>query len=82
MVEVGKLGFPTPRMSVGGNSIWTLRATARLKRPDGSYSESVRTASATVKLLDRKRYNLPIHVLRWYDDAWSQSAIGPGAPAQ
>jgi general secretion pathway protein K len=76
MGEVAKLGFPTPRMSTGGNYIWTLRATARLRSANGP-SETVRTAAATVKLLDRKRFNLPMHVLRWYDDAWSQSAVAP-----
>jgi general secretion pathway protein K len=75
--EVASFGAPTGRMGVGGNFIWTLRASARLKRPDGSPSEVVRTASATVKLVDRKRFNIPVHILRWYDDAWSQSAVTP-----
>ncbi len=80
--EVIALGIPMPRMNVGGNFIWTLRAAARLKRPDGTPSETVRTASATVKLVDRKRFQIPVHVLRWYDDAWSESAIlPPGSPA-
>jgi hypothetical protein len=77
MNEVGALGAPTPRIGIGGNFIWTLRAAGRLKRPDGSLSETVRTASATVKLVDRQRFQNPIHVLRWYDDAWSESAILP-----
>jgi hypothetical protein len=80
IAEVNGMGFATPRMNVGGNVIWTLRATARLRRPDGSPSEFVRTASATVKLLDpRQFYLMRVHVLRWYDDAWSQSAIAPPA---
>jgi len=79
--EVGSLGAPTGRMGVGGNFIWTLRASARLKRPDGSPSETVRTASATVKLVDRKRFDVPVHILRWYDDAWSESAIAPPGPS-
>ncbi len=87
MAELQSLGIPTPRIGIGGNFIWTLRATARLKRPDGSPSETLRTAAAVVKLLDRKRYNLPLHILRWYDDAWSQSAVAPfpgmpGTPGQ
>lgn len=89
--EAQRLGFPLPRMRTGGIAIWTLRATARLRRPDGSPSEVVRTASAVIKLLDPKTYySNPLHVLRWYDDAWSQSAIAPplvtlppvGAPLQ
>jgi general secretion pathway protein K len=82
MGEVGDLGFPTPRLTIGGgHAIWTLRATARLRRPDGSPSEIVRTASATVKTFDPRRnpyYEMmPVRVLRWYDDAWSQDAVAP-----
>ncbi len=75
--DVNAMGIPTPRMRVGGNLIWTLRASARLKRPDGTPSEVVRTASATVKLLDPRGFNIPVHILRWYDDAWSESAVAP-----
>ena len=32
-------GGPLPRLGIGGNVIWTLRATARLRRPDGTPSE-------------------------------------------
>jgi general secretion pathway protein K len=77
MGEVAALGFPTPRMGMGGNFIWTLRATARLRRPDGTPSDTIRTAAAVIKMLDPARYNMPVHILRWYDDAWSQSAIAP-----
>jgi general secretion pathway protein K len=75
--EVNAMGIPVPRMRVGGNLIWTLRASSRLKRPDGTLSEVVRTASATVKLLDPKGFAIPVHILRWYDDAWSESAVAP-----
>jgi general secretion pathway protein K len=76
--EVSGLGASTSRLGIGGNLIWTLRATARLRRPDGSPSEVVRTAAAVVKLLDPANYMLnPVHILRWYEDAWSQSAIVP-----
>lgn len=77
--ELSSLGVSTPGMSVGGNVIWTLRATARLRAPDGHPTEVVRSASATVKLLDGKRSLLPLHVLRWYEDAWSQFAVAPAA---
>ena len=77
MADVASLGFPTPRMGVGGNLIWTLRATARLRRPDGSPSDTLRTAGAVVKLLDTTKYSVPLQVLRWYDDDWSQSALTP-----
>lgn len=86
--DMADLGFPTPRLSVGGNVMWTLRATARLRGPDGRPTEYVRSAAATVKLLDPRRYSLaPVHILRWYDDAWSEAAITPpqavpGVPVQ
>jgi general secretion pathway protein K len=81
MSEVAQLGVATPRMGVGGNLIWTLRATARLNTSAGLPSDVVRTSSATVKLLDRRQnFQMPLHVLRYYDDAWSQLAVGPPGP--
>lgn len=78
--ELSQLGASIPRVGVGGNMIWTLRATARLRRPDGASSDVVRTASATVKLLPRQQnFQMPLHVLRYYDDAWSQFAVAPPA---
>lgn len=66
------------RLTVGGgHSIWTLRAAARLRLPDGTLSDAVRTASATVKLLDPRQPGYPAVVLRWHDDAWSQSVVPP-----
>lgn len=75
--DVSALGIPTGRMRLGGNLIWTLRASARLSKHDGTPSDTVRTASATVKLLDPRGFSIPVHILRWYDDAWSESAIAP-----
>jgi hypothetical protein len=67
-----------PNIGIGGNYIWTLRATARLRNPDGSPSDVVRTSSATVKLLDRRQYYAaPVHIIRYYEDAWSQFALAP-----
>ncbi len=78
MGDAAAAGGPFPNLAVGGNVIWTLRATARLRRPDGVPSDTVRTSSATIKILDRKRnYQMPVHVLRYYDDAWSQFAVAP-----
>ncbi len=84
MGEAGSLGISTSGMTVGGNLMWTLRATARLRRPDGSPSDVIRTSAATIKLLDRKQFfQMPLHVLRYYDDAWSELAVAPpgGTPA-
>ena len=66
------------RIAVGsGISIYTLRASARLRRSDGSYSEVVRTAAATIKLFDPQTSLQTMQVLRWYDNAWSQAALPP-----
>jgi general secretion pathway protein K len=73
----GFLGGNTGRFRVGGNSIYTVRATARVRLPNGLPSEVMRTASAVVKVLDPRYYNSPVHVLRFYDDAWSQDAAVP-----
>jgi general secretion pathway protein K len=64
------------RLGTGGNSIWTLRATARARTGNGRFSDLRRTVSAVVKLLDPGQFDPPYHILRWYDDAWS-----PGIPA-
>ena len=78
--ELRSAGISAGQLTVGGNVIWTLRATSRLRRPDGSPSEVVRSASALVKLLNRDQYfQMPLHVLRYYDDAWSEFAIAPPA---
>jgi general secretion pathway protein K len=76
--ELRGAGIRAGQLGVGGNVIWTLRATARLRRPDGSPSEVVRSASALVKMLNKDQYfQMPLHVLRYYDDAWSEFAIAP-----
>lgn len=72
------MGPLPPRIApYNGFTIYTLRASARLRRPDGTYSEVVRTAAATIKLFDPTKAPRPMDILRWYDDAWSQAAIPP-----
>jgi hypothetical protein len=79
--NIAEVGGSLPRLGIGGNLIWTLRATARLRRPDGTPSDMVRTSAATIKILDRRaNYQMPVDVLRYYDDAWSQFATAPPAP--
>ena len=69
-----------PRLALGnGFTIYTLRASARLRRADGTYSEVARTAAATIKLFDPRKAPREMDVLRWYQDAWSQAAIPPYA---
>jgi general secretion pathway protein K len=63
------------RLGIGGATIWTLRATARLRLPGGKLSDVRRTVSAAVKFLDPGQFNPPYHILRWYDDAWSPAVI-------
>lgn len=58
------------RLRVGGNSILTLRATARLRLVTGQLSDLRRTVAAQVKYMP-DGFDAPIHILRWYDTAWS-----------
>jgi general secretion pathway protein K len=68
---VPSLGANGNRLRVGGNSIVTLRASARLVLANGQPSDLKRTVAAQVKFMPMG-YDSPIHVLRWYDTAWSQ----------
>jgi len=69
--ELGDLaaGPAQGRLRVGGNSIVTVRATARLRLDDGRLSSLRRTVAALVKYMPAG-YDAPIHILRWYDTAW------------
>jgi len=53
------------RLRFGGNSIFTIRATARYRLPNGGFSDLRRSASALIKLQPAK--DPPYIVLRWYD---------------
>jgi general secretion pathway protein K len=79
--ELEAMGIANPRVAIRpGQFMWTLRATARLRRPDGSPSDVVRSASALVKRWEARdsRYAAaPVHVLRFYEDAWSEFAVRP-----
>jgi general secretion pathway protein K len=65
-----ELGAPSDRLRTEGHSIITLRATARLKLPDGRLSDLKRTVAAQVKYLQPGAKSA-VNVLRWYDTAWS-----------
>ncbi len=78
--ELGQFGPVASRLRVGGNVIWTLRATARLKTAPGRLSDLSRTVSATLKFLKPEEYDPPFHVLRWYNDAWSPGVAKPFDP--
>jgi general secretion pathway protein K len=66
---MGSLGIQAP-LRVGGNSIVTIRATAQLRLEGGGLSDLKRTVAAQVKYMP-PGYDAPIHILRWYDTAWS-----------
>ncbi len=67
----GMAGEAAGRLRVGGHSIITMRATARLRLDDGHFSDLRRTLAATIKYMP-PGYDAPIHILRWYDTAWSE----------
>jgi general secretion pathway protein K len=58
------------RLRVEGNSIVSFRATARLRVSGGQFSDLRRTVGAMVKYMPAG-YDSAIHILRWYDTAWS-----------
>jgi general secretion pathway protein K len=60
-------GAGAGRLQVGGGTIYTLRATAQLRLPNGAFSDLRRTVSAMVKMRE-PGYNPPIEILRWYDN--------------
>jgi general secretion pathway protein K len=64
------LGPMASLIRLGGNTIFQLRATARLRTPDGRLSDLRRTAAALVKAMP-VGYDAPYHILRWYDFAWA-----------
>jgi general secretion pathway protein K len=68
--ELGEFGGAAGgRLRVGGNSIFTLRATARLRLQNGQLSDLRRTVAAMVKLMPSSLGG-GYHIMRWYDNAW------------
>jgi general secretion pathway protein K len=79
---LGASGIRIDRLRVEGNSIVTIRATARLRLPNGQLSDLRRSAAAMVKFMPRG-YDSPIHILRWYDTAFADNAFpDPALPPQ
>jgi general secretion pathway protein K len=64
----GSPGFG--KLAVTTSPICVLRATARLRLPNGQYSDVQRSVSAMVRFLDLQ-LNPPYHILRWYDSAFT-----------
>jgi len=67
--EVAAFGPFVGRLRIGGNSIFTLRATARLRLQDGKLSDLRRSVAALVKIMPAGSEN-SYSILRWYDNAW------------
>jgi general secretion pathway protein K len=67
---LGSIDAGGARLRVEGNSIVTFRATARLRAAGGKLSDLRRTVEAMVKYMPAG-YDSAIHILRWYDTAWS-----------
>ncbi len=64
------LGPAGRRLSLGGQTMFTLRATARLRQPDGKLSDLRRTVSALVKFYfggNRQKRAQGFEVVRWFD---------------
>ena len=60
------LGPGGGRIQLGGDTFFTLRATARMYQPDGRLSDLRRTVSATVRYNNPKLYpDNPYTILRW-----------------
>ena len=60
------VGAATAPVRVAGNSILTMRATARLRLQNEQTSDLKRTVAALVKYMP-VGYDAPIHMLSWYD---------------
>ena len=67
---LGSFGGSSAPLRTIGHSIVTLRATARLRLENGQLSDLKRTVAMQVKYMP-PGYDSQIHILRWYDTAWS-----------
>jgi general secretion pathway protein K len=65
LVSLAEIAGPAAsRLRLGGNTIFTFRATAQPRLPDGRLSDLRRTVAAQVKYMAKGPE--PFHVLRWY----------------
>jgi general secretion pathway protein K len=62
------LGPAAPRFRVGGDAVYTLRATARILRPDGRLSDLRRSVAMTVQIFTQTSPDA-FRVLAWQDNA-------------
>jgi len=61
------------RLRIGGNTIFTLRSTARLRLVNGQMSDLRRTVAALVKFAPPSN-DTSYHILRWYDTVVGQAS--------
>jgi general secretion pathway protein K len=64
------LGPAAQFLTLETKSTFTIRATARVRLPNGQLSDMKRTVAAQIKFLPYG-YQERLHVLRWYDTTWS-----------
>ena len=55
------------RLRIGGNTIWSYRATAQMRQADGRISDLRRSVTAVIKF-HRAGSTPPIDILRWYEN--------------
>ena len=68
LAEFARLGGPGfGRLQLGGGTVYTLRASARILLPNGQLSDLRRDAAAMVKL-PAKPTEPAFIILRWYDN--------------
>jgi general secretion pathway protein K len=65
------IGPVAARLRVAGNTIFTVKATARLRLSNGQLSDMRRSAAAMVKFMP-PGYDAPYHILRWYERVGTQ----------
>jgi general secretion pathway protein K len=64
------------RLRVGGNTIWTMRSTARVRVAGAPLSDLSRSVAATVKFRSDGE-GPPYDILRWHDQAWPEVSQWP-----
>ena len=68
VAATGNMSATTGAFTIGGNSIFTFRSTARLRLPNGTLSDMSRTVGATIKYHAKPKNTPRVEMLRWYDN--------------
>jgi hypothetical protein len=69
LMEMGIPNEVLGRLGIGGSEIYTLRATARARTPDGGLSDAARSVGATVSF-EGAGPETGYQVLRWNERLW------------